>query len=80
MFRGSDVGNFDKVDGGKVQMFWFTLLLGVGYGAACFTLIEGAEVNTRLAQLPAISEGLAALLALSHAGYLANEATPREGE
>jgi len=73
LFTGDEAGNVTAVDLGKVQMFYFTLILIVSYTIAVFTLVgrHGA-----ISQLPVLSDGAIALLGLSHAGYLGAKAAP----
>lgn len=73
LFRGEDTGNADKVDVSKLQMFYFTVLLVIGYGAAGVALISAGG---RIDGLPAMSEGFVALLGISQAGYLAKQGVP----
>lgn len=74
MFRGSETGNVGQLDLGKVQMFFFTLILVLAYASALAVLFQnGAGVITAL---PALEGGMLALLGISHAGYLVNKALP----
>jgi hypothetical protein len=72
LFRGSDVGNFDEVDLGKVQLFYFTLITLAAYGYALFANLAG---ETPIA-FPQLGQSFLTLLALSHGGYLAQESVP----
>jgi hypothetical protein len=73
LFMGEEVGNFAYVDMAKVQMFFFTLILVAIYGAALGNLFYG---RTAVTAFPDFDSSMAALLAISHAGYLANKAVP----
>ncbi len=73
LFRGEDTGSADTVDVSKIQMFYFTLLLVIGYGAASVGLIAAGG---RIAGLPAMSDGFVALLGISQVGYLAKQGVP----
>ncbi|MEZ4672580.1 MAG: hypothetical protein R3E39_32165 [Anaerolineae bacterium] len=74
MFKGSETGNVGQLDLGKVQMFFFTLILVLAYASALAALFQqGRGVVTAL---PAVDSGMLALLGISHAGYLANKALP----
>jgi hypothetical protein len=74
LFRGGEAGNAAYLDLGKVQMFCFTLILVLAYGAALATLFNDAA--TKIIELPALGPGMVVLLGLSHAGYLANKVLP----
>jgi len=69
MFQGDEVGDTAHVDLGKVQMFFFTVLVVVVYGVMVFTQFAGAS-SSDLNQLPVLHESIIALLGISHAGYL----------
>lgn len=70
MFEGDEVGNAAHVDLSKVQMFVFTLVAVLAYVVAVQAAIAAGELSS----LPMVSEGLAAILGISHAGYLATKA------
>lgn len=55
-------------------MFFFTLLVVFAYGRAIAIGFDSA--GERIDSLPVLSAGMLALLAISHAGYLANKAVP----
>jgi len=74
MFRGGEAGNAGHLDLGKVQMFVFTLILALAYGAALAALF--ADAPGKIAELPGLGSGIVFLLGLSHAGYLANKVLP----
>lgn len=74
MFRGEEVGNGSQLDLGKIQMFYFTLILVFIYGAALGALFSSGAA--RIDAFPALSSSMVALLGISHAGYLTNKAVP----
>jgi len=74
MFRGSETGNAAHLDLGKMQMFIFTLILVLAYGAALAALF--ADAQGKIGELPGLGSGMLILLGLSHAGYLANKVLP----
>lgn len=76
LFRGSQVGDAGQLDLGKLQMFFFTLVLVLAYGAALAALF-GRDAGV-ITALPAPDAGTLALLGLSHAGYLVSKATPHQ--
>ncbi len=78
IFKAEEVGAEHTVDLGKVQMFLFSLIVFVAYGAALGTLlVDNAGRNAVVEQFPSVSEGMLALLGLSHTGYLAAKAVPQ---
>lgn len=76
MFRGEELENAALLDLGKVQMFYFTLILLATYG---LLLSRSLESDGVIARFPALGEGMVALLGISHAGYLAHKAAPHSG-
>lgn len=74
LFRGEEVGNAAQLDLGKIQMFFFTVVLVLAYLA---TLGGGfSAAAPRVNELPALDLGMVTLLAISHAGYLTTKAVP----
>lgn len=71
LFKGEEAGNAAVVDLGKLQMFFFTFVLVLGYGAA---VAAAFSREGPLRALPAVEEGMNILLGISHTGYLANKA------
>lgn len=71
LFKGELVGSRNYLEVGKVQMFFFTLIVVFAYGKAVAASFDmgGEMINS----LPDLSAGILALLAISHAGYLANK-------
>lgn len=74
LFQGSETGNAGQLDLGKLQMFFFTLVLLFAYGTALAALFKGT--SGPIIALPVMDTGMLALLAISHAGYLVNKALP----
>jgi hypothetical protein len=74
LFTGELVGSKDYLEVGKVQMFFFTLLVVFAYGKAIAAGFDNA--GEIIDSLPDLSAGMLALLAISHAGYLANKSIP----
>ena len=66
MFQGDEVGNTAHIDLAKVQMFYFTLIAATGY----FMDVAMAVMRGSHDALPELSQGMLALLAISHGGYL----------
>lgn len=69
MFQGDEIGNTAYIDMAKVQMFFFTFVSLLVYGTALFEMFKGSN----LAEMPKLSDGLIALLGISHAGYLTSK-------
>ncbi len=74
LFMSMDVQKSPRIDMGKVQNFFFTAIAVVGYG-----VMLGAAfwANTRsfgaFFQMPVLSEGLLAILGISHAAKLVEQ-------
>ncbi len=71
LLKGEEAGNAAHVDLGKLQMFFFTFVLVLGYGAALATMFGQDGPVTAL---PAVQDGMNVLLGISHTGYLADKA------
>ena len=74
LFRGELEGSKDHLEVGKVQMFFFTLIVVFAYGRAIAAGFD--NVSEIIRRLPELSPGMLVLLAISHAGYLANKNVP----
>ena len=74
LFRAEEVGSAAHLDLGKVQNFYFTLILLFAYGQALFSMFGDPP---GVVKFPDMSGGMAAFLAISHAAYLANKARPQ---
>lgn len=66
VFMGETVENFTLLDIGKMQMFFFTVVLVLAYTTAISAQMRAGE----LASLPDVGAGMLPLLGISHAGYL----------
>jgi len=84
LFTGEETGNFANLDLARLQMFFFTLVSLLTYGVAIgHSLGEAASATLEIinqgkaviAKFPELSEGLLALIGISHTGYLAAKAT-----
>lgn len=69
MFQGDEIGNTAHVDISKVQMFLFTVVAALSYIFAAVKWVNNVDPEY-LNNLPNVSEGLIAILGISHAGYL----------
>jgi hypothetical protein len=74
LFQGEEIGNAAHLDLGKVQMFYFTLILVFAY--VVMLTHSFAAPKPYIDSLPTLDKGMVALLGISHAGYLANKAVP----
>ena len=72
---GDEVGNAAYLDLSKVQMFFFTLIIGFAYCAALVHAF-GAPNAEGIDAFPYLDESMVALLGISHAGYLAVKSSP----
>jgi hypothetical protein len=77
MFMGEEFANQGRLDVGKVQLFYFTIILAVAYIGALAVLFINNSIA--LNSFPSLNEGLVTLLGISHAGYLINKTVPRVG-
>jgi hypothetical protein len=72
MFRGELVNNSARVDMSKVQNVVFTIVLvGIYFGAVAQVLASATLPDA----LPGLSDGMLALVAVSHSGYLIAKGT-----
>ena len=74
LFQGDEIGNAAHLDLGKVQMFFFTLVMVFTYAAALAHTFF--NVSSGITELPALDQGMVTLLGISHADFLANKAIP----
>jgi hypothetical protein len=77
ILKGDESGNAASVDVGKLQMFFFTFVLVLGYAAAIVRLFHASGAVT---SLPLVDSSMNALLGISHSGYLANKVVPHSRE
>jgi hypothetical protein len=71
LFEGDEVGNAGHVSLGKLQMFYLTIIILSGY---MFMVLKSLHANPDTGSLPILSEGVIALMGISHAGYLSTKA------
>jgi hypothetical protein len=77
IFKGDTAEGSASLDLGKIQLFFVTVVLVIGYGiwvAAQFAHLHVGP-GGGVASLPKIDQSFVALLALSHGGYLTTKAT-----
>ncbi len=77
MFEGDEIQNAAYIDVGKLQMFFFTVIVAVTFAAQVFQLISSADLTAEGIALPTVHEGLLTLMGISNAGYLANKGVDR---
>lgn len=73
MFEGEELANSSLVDLAKVQMFLFTIVVALSYSAELLHMIAVDDLAVDNMSLPAIHEGLLALMGISQAGYLGSK-------
>jgi hypothetical protein len=73
LFTGEEVGDATTISLGKVQLFYFTILLSLAYAAGIHHLLAGPGP---IHAFPNVDDGLVALLGISNAGYLVEKAIP----
>jgi hypothetical protein len=77
LFTGEETGNAAHMDLSRVQMFFFTLVTLITYGVALGGMFKAPGVQTSgIGAFPELSQGLLALIGISHTGYLASKAMP----
>lgn len=72
IFEGDELGNTAFIDLSKVQMFLFTIVAIFAYMFQIYVTIRHTH-PAFITSLPVLSEGLIAILLVSHAGYLTNK-------
>jgi hypothetical protein len=72
-FRGEEVGNASLVDLGKVQLFFFTVIVGFVYAVS---LYASFRADGPVRAFPQLDSSIVALLGISNAGFIANMAIP----
>ncbi|WP_143044779.1 hypothetical protein [Variovorax sp. YR216] len=77
MLTGDETSNGAHLDLAKLQMFFFTLVIAMTYVAALWRTFVHAQPDG-ITQFPLMNDSTIALLGISHAGYLANKAVPRQ--
>lgn len=75
LFSGEEVRDAAHLDLGRVQMFFFTVVIVVAYAAAIGTVLSSDAI--KIEAFPDLQQGMVALLGISHAGYLTKKAIPR---
>jgi hypothetical protein len=71
IFEGNEVSNTAHVDLGKVQMFFFTVIVAIAYVAALWDVLSQGAIYDANFAFPVLSDGMVALLGISNASYLA---------
>jgi hypothetical protein len=78
LFSGEETDNSRRLDLGKVQMFYLTLIIAFSYLILLFGQVISINKtdSAGISAFPAVSSGMVALLGISNAGYLAYKAVP----
>jgi hypothetical protein len=80
LFLGDDRANGKRIDLGKLQMFYFTVILALAYAVSIGVVFTHDGIGgTHALQFPALNDQFLVLLGISHVGYLAYKAVPRDG-
>jgi hypothetical protein len=74
LFQGEEKGNGADVDLGKLQMFYFTVVVLLAYGVSLAAIFNAGL--GRITEFPDLNPSMVALLGISHAGYLGYKAVP----
>lgn len=74
LVRGDVEGNQSYLDLGKVQVLFLTLLVVIAYCGMLWARLGASDLSFQ--NFPALQQGIVALLAVSHAGYLTTKAVP----
>jgi hypothetical protein len=70
LFNGEDVDDAAHIDLGKLQMFYFTLLVALVYSM----MVAGRLYSGNTDIFPSLDQSMVALLGISNGGYLAKKA------
>lgn len=73
LFYGEEDGDKDRVDLGKLQMFFFTVVLILAYALTLGDMFDD-KAKKAFTSLPPVDEAVVSLLAISHTGYLVKKA------
>jgi len=75
IFEGDEIGNAAHIDLGKVQMFFFTIVIALSYSISIGSTLSAIRAHTAnpFSHFPVLSEGMLTLLGISHAGFLVNK-------
>jgi hypothetical protein len=76
MFTGEETGNAAHVDFTRVQMFFFTIVALLCYAVQIAHLFM-SDLSSGITKFPELSQGLIALIAISHTGYLTAKTLPQ---
>ena len=74
LFQGDTRESAGSLDLGKIQMFYITIALVLGYAIVVATKFVGVQPGQGIDTLPNLDQAFVALLAISHAGYLTTKA------
>lgn len=72
MFEGDELKDTALIDIAKLQMFLFTIIVAVAYGAQILHLVTSAELSGEVT-LPPVNAGLLTLMGISNTAYLASK-------
>jgi hypothetical protein len=72
LFQGDELTDASFLDVGKLQLFFFNVIVATTYGVQLYQLIANNDLSHDVS-LPSLNDGLLALLGVSHAGYLSSK-------
>jgi hypothetical protein len=70
IFQGDEIANTAYIDPAKLQMFFFTSIVA---GTFAYQMFQSIHRDLANLGMPVLSEGMVALLGISHAGYLGSK-------
>lgn len=73
IFEGNEIGNAAHIDLGKVQMFFFTIMVAIAYMAALWDVVSTGAIYDANFTFPGLSDGMVSLLGISNASYLVSK-------
>jgi hypothetical protein len=73
IFEGNEIGNCAHIDLGKVQMFFFTVMVAIAYMAALWDVVSTGAIYDANFTFPGLSDGMVSLLGISNASYLVSK-------
>jgi hypothetical protein len=76
LFQGDQIANAARLDLGKLQLFFFTVVLVFVYAVRLYLMLGDSQTKG-VFNFPPVDQSMVALLGISHAGFLTNQAIPR---
>jgi len=76
MFKGEEATDCQLLDISKIQMFFITIAVWIGY-AAEIARFDFAKDTSGVVEFPILSSGIIGLIGVSHVGYISMKASPK---